>query len=97
MLDVSHLTQLSAALEQSIEQKDIETIQQLCIDNDDLIRSIKPLTDPADNAQIKYFIMLHQSATQLVRDVRVEMQKQLYQTNKTRKGVKQYKGVKHAK
>lgn len=97
MFDVSHLTALSVALEQSIETRNIETIQQLCLDNDDLIRSIEPLEDPADNDKIKHFITLHQSATQLVRDVCAEMQNQLYQTNKTRKGVKQYKGVKHAK
>ena len=40
--------------------------------------------------------MVHQAATRLIRDVRSEMQKQLYQTHKTRKGVNKYKGVKHA-
>ncbi|NLQ18798.1 hypothetical protein HGG82_14415 [Marinomonas sp. M1K-6] len=97
MFDLSHLTTLSAALEQSLIDNDIEKIQQLCEDNDGFIHTIEPLTDPKANEQIRQFIMTHQAATRLIRDVHAEMQKQLYRTNKTRKGVNKYKGVKHAK
>ncbi|RBP82421.1 hypothetical protein EBI01_08710 [Marinomonas rhizomae] len=97
MLDMSHLTQLSAALEQSVIEKDVEAIQQLCKDNNGFIRSIEPQSAVADNERIKHFILVHQSAIQFIRDVHAEMQKQLYQTNKTRKNVNKYKGVKNAK
>ena len=97
MLDMSHLTTFSDALEQSIIDKDIEQIQQLCEDNSAFIYTIVPQSNAADNEKIKQFILVHQTATQLIRDVHAEMQKQLYQTNKTRKGVSKYKGVKNAK
>ena len=84
MLDMSHLTTLSDALEQSIIDKDIEQIQQLCEDNSAFIYTIVPQSNAADNEKIKQFILVHQTATQLIRDVHAEMQKQLYQTNKTR-------------
>lgn len=96
MFDMSHLITLSAALEQSITDRDIDQIQQLCEDNNRFILTIEPLDDPAANEKIKHFILVHQSAIRLIRDVRSEMQKQLYQTHKTRKGVNKYKGVKHA-
>ena len=97
MFDMSHLTKLSAALEQSLIDKDVEEIQALCKENNSFILSIEPTSDPADNEQIKHFIQVHQSATEFIRDVHAEMQKQLYQTNKTRKSVNKYKGVKNAK
>ena len=97
MFDMSHLTKLSAALEQSVIDKNVEAIQQLCEENNSFIRSIEPLSDPADNERIKHFIAVHKSAIQFIRDVHAEMQKQLYQTNKTRKSVNKYKGVKNAK
>ncbi|WP_417560962.1 hypothetical protein [Marinomonas sp.] len=97
MFDMSHLTELSAALEQSVIDKDVEKIQLLCEENDEFIRSIKPLSTSKDNERIKHFILVHQSAIQFIRDVHTEMQKQLYQTNKTRKSVNKYKGVKNAK
>jgi hypothetical protein len=97
MFDVSHLTALSAALEQGVMDKDIESIQLLCEENDALIRAIKPLSnDKEGNEKIKKFILVHQAATQLIRDVHQEMQRQLYLVNKTRKGVNKYKGVKNA-
>ncbi|ETX09416.1 hypothetical protein MUS1_08930 [Marinomonas ushuaiensis DSM 15871] len=97
MFDMSHLTTLSEALEQSVINNDIEEIQRLCQVNDDFIRTIEPLVnDKQGNESIKHFISVHQSATRLIRDVHVEMQKQLYQTNKTRKNVNKYKGVKNA-
>lgn len=97
MLDVSRLTQLSEALEKSIADKDVEQIQLLCEENDAFIRSIEPTDDATKNDLIKDFIKQHRAATQFIQDVHFEMQKQLYQTNKSRKGVSQYKGVKHAK
>ncbi|MEO9273640.1 hypothetical protein ABFY09_02170 [Marinomonas sp. 5E14-1] len=97
MLDVSHLTELSAELEQCVIDKDIEKIQLLCEENDSFIRIIKPFpNDQESNNKIKQFITIHQSATQLIRDVHKEMQRQLYITNKSRKGVRKYKGVKNA-
>lgn len=96
MFDMSHLTELSATLEQSVIDKDIEKIQLLCEENDRFILTIQPLENPVDNGKVKRFVLLHQAATQLIRDVHAEMQKQLYQTNKTRKGVSKYKGVKNA-
>lgn len=97
MFDMSHLTQLSAALEQGVIEKDVEAIQQLCEDNNSFIRSIGAQSTPEDNERIKHFILVHQSAIKFIRDVHTEMQKQLYQTNKTRKSVNKYKGVKNAK
>jgi len=97
MFDMSHLTTLSKALEQSVIDRDVEEVQRLCEDNDGFIRTIEPFTnDKQGNELIKHFILVHQSATRLIRDVHVEMQKQLYQTNKTRKNVNKYKGVKNA-
>ncbi|WP_111638071.1 hypothetical protein [Marinomonas shanghaiensis] len=96
MFNMSHLITLSAALEQSVTDRDIDKIQQLCEDNNRFILTIEPLEDPAANEKIKHFIKVHQSAIRLIRDVRSEMQKQLYQTHKSRKGVNKYKGVKHA-
>lgn len=97
MFDLSHLTALSVELEQSTLDKDIEKIQLLCEENNAFIRSIKPLpNNPDGNAKIKEFIGIHRAATNLVRDVHKEMQRQLYLVNKTRKGVSKYKGVKNA-
>jgi len=97
MFDMAHLTELSAALEQSFIDKDIEAIQELCEENNEFIHSIRPLKDYlAGNEKIKQFILLHQMVVKLIYDVHAEMQKQLHKTNKTRKGVSQYKGVKNA-
>ena len=96
MFNMSHLITLSAALEQSVIDKDVEKIQLLCEENDAFIRSIQPLSTAKDNERIKHFILVHQSAIRFIRDVHAEMQKQLYQTNKTRKSVNKYKGVKNA-
>lgn len=97
MFDMSYLTTLSKALEQSVIDKNIEEIQRLCQINDGFIRAIEPLeNDKQGNECIEHFIAVHQSATRLIRDVHLEMQKQLYQTNKTRKSVNKYKGVKNA-
>jgi cell fate (sporulation/competence/biofilm development) regulator YlbF (YheA/YmcA/DUF963 family) len=97
MFDMPHLTELSAALQKGVANKDIESIQTLCEENDAFIRTIKPFSnDIESNEKIKKFIIAHQSATQLISDVHVEMQRQLYLVNKTRKGVSKYKGVKNA-
>ncbi len=97
MLDIKHLTELSAALQISTQNKDIDEILRLCAENDGFIYSLKPSSkDPETNQAIKEFILVHQSATQLIRDLHQEMQKQLFQSTKTRKGVSHYKGVKHA-
>lgn len=97
MFDMAHLTLLSAQLEQSLVDKDIEAIQELCEENDAFIHTIQPLTNDADgNEKIRQFILLHQMVVQLVHEVHAEMQKQLHKTNKTRKGVSQYKGIKNA-
>ena len=97
MLDIKHLTELSEALESSIKNNDIDTILTLCADNDGFIYSLEPSAeDAAINQAIKDFILVHQAATQLIRDLHQEMQKQLFQSTKTRKGVSHYKGVKHA-
>ena len=97
MFDLSHLTKLSAALEKGVIDKDIESIQTLCEENDAFVRAIKPFSNDIEgNEKIKKFIIAHQSAIQLVDDVHTEMQRQLYLVNKTRKGVSKYKGVKNA-
>lgn len=97
MLDTTRLTELSEALERSVREKDVENIQRLCDENDEFIRSIQPVSDAQLKEQIKTFISIHRSAILFIKDVHSEMQKQLYQTNKSRKGVSQYKGVKNAK
>lgn len=97
MFDVSHLMTLSEALEQSVVDKNIEKVQQLCEDNDAFILTIEPLVnDKQGNERIKHFISVHQSAIQLIRDVYVETQQKLYQTHKVRKNVNKYKGVRNA-
>lgn len=97
MLDVAHLTTLTEALENSVANKNIDEIQSLCEENNGFIFTIKPSPqDPQTNQKIKRFIQAHQAATQLISDVHQEMQKQLFQSNKARQGVKKYKGVKHA-
>ncbi|GAB3477222.1 hypothetical protein [Marinomonas epiphytica] len=97
MLDVAHLTSLTEALETNIANKSIDEIQSLCEENNGFIFSIKPSPhDPQINQKIKRFIQAHQAAVKLVSDVHQEMQKQLFQSTKARKGVKKYKGVKHA-
>ena len=53
MFDMSRLITLSAALEQSITDRDIDQIQQLCEDNNCFILTIEPLDDPAANEKIK--------------------------------------------
>ena len=94
---MSHLTELSDALEQGLIHKDIEKIQQLCDDNNQFILNIKPLVNDQEwNEKIKAFALIHQSATQLIHDTHVEMQRQLYLINQTRKGVGKYKGIKNA-
>ncbi|MBJ7539810.1 hypothetical protein [Marinomonas transparens] len=97
MLDMVQLTELTEALEQAIFNKDIEEIQRLCMEKGDFIFSLKPQkNDIQTNQKIKHFIHIHQSATQLVQSAHRAMQNQLFQSTQTRKGVSQYKGVKHA-
>lgn len=97
MLDLSHLTELSARLQKSVLEKDVDKIQLLCEQNDAFIRTIVPLDDQESNEKIKQFIQVHQTATQLVNDLHKELKNQLYLVNKSRKSVYQYKGVKNAK
>lgn len=97
MFDVSRLMALSATLEQSVNDQDVDAIQDLCDANDAFILSITPQSNPADNDKIRHFIAVHKAANTLIRNVHAELQQQLYQTHKTRKGVSKYKGVKNAK
>jgi len=98
MFDMSHLTMLSDALEQSLLDKDVEEIQRLCEENDGFIHTIQPIKDDQEaTKKIKDFILIHQAANQFIKDVHAEMQKQLFLSTKTRKGVSQYKGIKNAK
>lgn len=97
MQDMVQLTELTEALEQGITDHNIEEIQRLCTENNDFIFSLKPSENDIQlNQKIKKFIHIHQSAIQLVRAAHRAMQNQLFQSTKTRKGVSQYKGVKHA-
>ncbi|MCB5162864.1 hypothetical protein [Marinomonas algarum] len=97
MLDMSRLMTLSVALEEGVKSQDLEAIQALCDANSAFILSIVPQSNSADNDVIRHFIALHRAATLLVRDAHSELQQQLHQTHKTRKGVSKYKGVKNAK
>ncbi|MCV2401493.1 hypothetical protein OFY17_01225 [Marinomonas sp. C2222] len=97
MLDMSHLTELSDELEKSVTEKDIEKIQTLCEENDAFIHTITPLDNQFDNEKVKAFILVHQSAIQLMTEVHKEMQSKLFLTNKSRKSVNKYKGIKNAK
>ncbi len=97
MRDIACLSVLSDKLEKSICDKDIEEVLRLCEDSDAFIRTITLSTHTPNNLVIKRFITLHQQAIELIQDVHTAMQEQLFQSMKTRKGVSQYEGVKHAK
>mgnify|MGYP000047099749 CR=1 FL=1 len=97
MLDEAHLQRSIEILETAIKAQDSQTILVFCEQNDDFIRTIEPSGDAQIDAQIKLFIVLHRQATEFIQSLHETMQEQLFQSTKTRKGVSQYKGVKHAK
>lgn len=97
MLDIACLHALADKLERSVTDKEIEEVLRLCEENDALIRTIELSGDEKNDLYIKRFITLHQQAIDLVQAVHATMQEQLFQSTKTRKGVSQYEGVKHAK
>lgn len=97
MLDLTQLTRLTEALEKAVFEEDIDEVQQLCLENNDFIFSIKPEKDVSVNQKIKRFIEAHQSAIRLVQNTHKEVQHQLFQSIKARKNLGKYKGVKHAK
>lgn len=97
MLDEACLKRSIALLEKSIKEKDSQEILRFCEENDAFIRSIEPSGNAQIDSQIKVFIQLHQQAITLIQHLHDTMKEQLFQSTKTRKGVSQYKGVKHAK
>jgi hypothetical protein len=97
MLDLTQLTRLTEALEKAVLEQDTDEIQQLCLDNNDFIFSVKPQQEALVNQKIKRFIETHQSAIRLIQNAHKEVQFQLFQSIKARKNLGKYKGVKHAK
>lgn len=96
MLDLAYLIALTDELEKRVTDRDIDKIVRFCEEQDGFIRSIKPSKEEEASQIIKRFAYVHQQAIELVQDVHLVMQDQLFKSTKTRKGVTQYKGVKHA-
>ncbi|SBS28107.1 hypothetical protein MSP8886_01058 [Marinomonas spartinae] len=97
MLDTAYLVELTDELEASVQGQDVDSILQFCEQHDAFIRSIQPSNDAGVNQAIKEFAQVHQRALELVENLHTVMQNELFKSTKTRQGVIQYKGVKHAK
>jgi len=97
MLDKAYLVELTDELEASVQRQDVDSILQFCEKHDAFIRSIQPSNDAGVNQTIKGFAQAHQRALELIENLHTAMQNELFKTTKTRQGVIQYKGVKHAK
>ncbi|BFM50862.1 hypothetical protein [Marinomonas sp. THO17] len=97
MYDIERLSQLVDDLQQAVSSKDVEKILSLCLENNDFIFSLEPeKKHTLFNKSLKKLVVVHQSAVQLVKESRLEMRDQLYQSTKVRKSISKYKGIKHA-